>query len=93
MITTQPANLPLTRPQNAPPYFHVMAKPTGAICNLDCKYCFFLSKEALYPGSPFRMGEDVLEALQYAAAGQGILAGLAILFCALILDRIVAGRK
>ncbi len=38
------------------------------------------------------LGEDVLEALQYAAAGQGILAGLAILFCALILDRIVAGR-
>ena len=39
------------------------------------------------------LGEDVLEALQYAAAGQGILAGLAILFCALILDRIVAGRS
>jgi uncharacterized protein len=39
-----------------------MAKPTGAICNLDCEYCFFLSKEALYPGSPFRMGDDVLEA-------------------------------
>jgi uncharacterized protein len=54
--------MPITRPENAPTYFHVMAKPTGAICNLDCKYCFFLSKEALYPGSPFRMGEDVLEA-------------------------------
>lgn len=39
------------------------------------------------------LGEDVLEALQYAAAGQGILAGLAILFCALILDRIVAGKE
>ncbi|MEM7463423.1 MAG: ABC transporter permease subunit [Pseudomonadota bacterium] len=39
------------------------------------------------------LGEDVLEALQYAAAGQGILAGLAILFCALILDRIVAGKR
>jgi uncharacterized protein len=39
-----------------------MAKPTGAICNLDCKYCFFLSKEALYPGSPFRMADDVMEA-------------------------------
>ena len=39
------------------------------------------------------LGEDVLEALQYAEAGQGILAGLAILFCALILDRIVAGKK
>jgi hypothetical protein len=25
--------------------FHVMAKPTGAVCNLDCEYCFFLSKE------------------------------------------------
>ena len=31
------------------PGFHVMAKPTGAICNLDCAYCFFLSKESLYP--------------------------------------------
>lgn len=52
----------LTRPEKVPPYFHVMAKPTGAICNLDCKYCFFLSKEALYPGSPFRMADDVMEA-------------------------------
>jgi len=42
--------------------FHLMAKPTGAICNLDCDYCFFLSKEQLYPGSPFRMPEAVLEA-------------------------------
>ena len=50
------------RPENAPQYFHVLAKPTGAICNLDCEYCFFLSKEALYPGSPFRMKDDVLEA-------------------------------
>ena len=42
--------------------FHLLAKPTGAVCNLDCKYCFFLSKEELYPGSPFRMEEDLLEA-------------------------------
>jgi len=42
--------------------FHLMAKPTGAICNLDCDYCFFLSKEQLYPGSPFRMSDDVLTA-------------------------------
>lgn len=53
---------PSPRPANAPSYFHVMAKPTGAICNLDCEYCFFLSKEALYPGSPFRMQDVVLEA-------------------------------
>jgi uncharacterized protein len=41
--------------------FHLLVKPTGAVCNLDCKYCFFLSKEALYPGSRFRMAEDLLE--------------------------------
>ena len=49
-------------PKNAPPAFHLLAKPTGAVCNLDCKYCFFLSKEALYPGSSFRMSDEVLEA-------------------------------
>jgi uncharacterized protein len=37
-----------------------LAKPAGAICNLDCTYCFFLSKEELYPGSSFRMGDDLL---------------------------------
>ena len=50
------------RPAAAPPQFHVLAKPTGAICNLDCSYCFFLRKEALYPGDRFRMADDVLEA-------------------------------
>ncbi len=42
--------------------FHVMAKPTGAACNLDCHYCFFLKKEALYRGSGFRMSDEVMEA-------------------------------
>jgi serine-type anaerobic sulfatase-maturating enzyme len=42
--------------------FHVMAKPTGARCNLDCAYCFFLKKDRLYPGSTFRMSYEVLEA-------------------------------
>ena len=41
--------------------FHLLSKPTGAVCNLDCKYCFFLSKEMLYPGSRFRMADDLLE--------------------------------
>ena len=41
--------------------FHAMAKPTGAACNLDCEYCFFLSKEMLYPGSRFRMTEELQE--------------------------------
>ncbi|RME43341.1 MAG: anaerobic sulfatase maturase [Chloroflexi bacterium] len=49
-------------PASPPSAFHVLAKPTGAICNLDCRYCFFLSKEMLYPDSDFRMPEEVLEA-------------------------------
>ena len=48
-------------PNTAPPAYHILTKPTGAICNLDCKYCFFLSKEMLYPGSRFRMADDLLE--------------------------------
>ena len=51
----------LNIPKSAPPAFHLLAKPTGAICNLDCAYCFFLDKEAFYPGSQFRMSDDLLE--------------------------------
>ena len=43
--------------------FQVMAKPSGAACNLDCRYCFYLGKEALFGGeSPQRMSDEVLEA-------------------------------
>ncbi len=45
----------------APVSFHVMAKPTGARCNLSCDYCFFLEKEELYPDSNFRMSDSVME--------------------------------
>lgn len=50
--------------------FHVMLKPRGAICNLDCAYCYYLSKERLYPGSSFRMSAEVLESFtrQYIQA-------------------------
>ncbi len=41
--------------------FQVLAKPTGALCNLDCDYCFYLEKRTIYPGSDFRMSETVLE--------------------------------
>ena len=48
-------------PKHAPPAYHILTKPTGATCNLDCTYCFFLSKEMLYPGSRFRMADELLE--------------------------------
>jgi serine-type anaerobic sulfatase-maturating enzyme len=42
--------------------FHLMTKPVGPICNLDCKYCFYLEKENLYPAkTDWAMREDVLE--------------------------------
>src|SRR6266480_5836162 len=54
-------SLPASWPKNAPSYFHVLGKPSGATCNLDCTYCFFLSKEKLYPNSRFRMSDETLE--------------------------------
>jgi uncharacterized protein len=42
--------------------FHILAKPVGPLCNLDCKYCFYLEKETLYPGTrSWAMPPDVLE--------------------------------
>jgi uncharacterized protein len=51
----------LPRLEHAPPRFHLLAKPSGSTCNLDCTYCFFLSKEALYPNDKQRMSEATLE--------------------------------
>ena len=58
--------------RTTPPAFHVMLKPRGAICNLGCEYCYFLSKERLYPESNFRMEDDLLERFtqQYIQAQQ-----------------------
>ncbi|MDO5724462.1 MAG: anaerobic sulfatase maturase [Flaviflexus sp.] len=48
----------------------VVAKPTGAACNLDCQYCFFLSKELLYDAPRQLMTEEVLDryVAEYLAA-------------------------
>ncbi|MEO1550311.1 MAG: ABC transporter permease subunit [Pseudomonadota bacterium] len=37
------------------------------------------------------LGKEILEALQYAAKGPGLLGGFAILFVAMVIDRIVQG--
>ncbi|MCL9777461.1 anaerobic sulfatase maturase [Vibrio methylphosphonaticus] len=54
---------------------HVMAKPSGSVCNIDCDYCFYLEKEKLYPDRQknWRMDDATLEAFikQYIAAQQG----------------------
>lgn len=47
-----------------------MAKPAGPACNLDCGYCFYTEKEALFGGGSRRMSEDVLEAYTIANCRQ-----------------------
>src|SRR5579864_783853 len=48
-------------PADAPPCFHLLAKPSGSTCNIDCTYCFFLSKDELYPNEKHRMSDSTLE--------------------------------
>jgi uncharacterized protein len=56
-----------------PNAFHVMVKPTGPICNLNCTYCYYLEKKKLFPGkNEFSLQDDLLENFikQYIAAQQ-----------------------
>jgi len=42
--------------------FQVFAKPVGSICNLGCRYCYYLKKESLYPEEEsFCMPDVILE--------------------------------
>jgi len=53
---------PLQNHERGPHKFHLMAKPGGCACNLDCRYCFYLSKSALPDGpKPGRMSDATLE--------------------------------
>ncbi len=42
--------------------FNIIAKPIGPVCNLDCRYCFYKEKEALFTkNNNCRMNNEVLE--------------------------------
>jgi uncharacterized protein len=42
--------------------YNVMVKPIGAICNLNCTYCYYLEKKNLYKdGNMSLMSESILE--------------------------------
>src|SRR5512137_783371 len=48
-------------PAALPPSFHLLVKPTGSTCNLDCSYCYFLGKDGLYPDAKSQMTEETLD--------------------------------
>jgi uncharacterized protein len=49
--------------ESIPQGIHMMAKPIGPACNLNCEYCFYLEKNSLFPkGESFRMPDEVLAA-------------------------------
>ena len=53
MTTIAPFSTPL----------HVMLKPAGPLCNLACKYCYYLEKQKLYPQDKSRViSDELLEA-------------------------------
>ena len=91
-----------------PQGIHLMAKPVGPLCNLDCSYCFYLEKEAFFPEKErFRMSDQVLEAYvrRYIEAqstpvveftwqgGEPTLMGVEFFRKAVALQKVYAGGK
>lgn len=57
------ANHTACRTEKGSPGLHIVAKPIGPSCNLDCSYCFYLEKEALFSaGADLWMPVEVLAA-------------------------------
>lgn len=90
-----------------PTAFTTMVKPVGALCNLDCRYCYYLDKEHLYDHHQPKMSLELLEEYikQYIEGnkvdvvtftwhgGEPMLAGLEFYQRAIELQRKYAGKK
>lgn len=87
---------------------HILAKPVGPLCNLDCTYCFYLEKKELFPKKQnYTMSVEVLQSyitkyislqptslVQFVwQGGEPTLAGLDFFKRAIKLQRHFAGRK
>ena len=44
-----------------PMAFNIMLKPAGSLCNLSCRYCYYLDKSEIYGGREPRMTDEMLE--------------------------------
>lgn len=61
-MTTEPTDA-RSHGDTVAPGIHVVAKPIGPVCNLNCEYCFYLEKKALFgPRENYRMPDRVLAA-------------------------------
>lgn len=46
---------------NGPKAFNALTKPVGSVCNLACKYCYYIDKERFYGKHQPRMSDEMLE--------------------------------
>jgi len=90
-----------------PASFNIMLKPGGSLCNLSCRYCYYLDKAEIYGGREPVMSEAMLETVvrEYIAAndvpevtfnwhgGEPLLLGLDFYRKALELEEKYAGGK
>jgi len=93
-------------PKIDPSNVTLMVKPVGAMCNLECTYCYYLPTQAMYGGHERRMSLDTLESvfagfLPHAAdevtiawqGGEPTLAGLAFFEQAVAFQKRYARRN
>ena len=54
---------PVVRPQprHLQRSFHVLVKPIGSQCNMECAYCYYLHKKDLLQETPGTISDDLLE--------------------------------
>ena len=53
---------PVIRPHRRPLQrsFHVLVKPIGSLCNMECAYCYYLHKKDLLHETPDVISDDLL---------------------------------
>ncbi|MCV0428572.1 MAG: anaerobic sulfatase maturase [Roseibium sp.] len=61
-----------------PSPFSIMTKPIGPRCNIDCRYCYYVEKEKLFPDEKkFRMSDEVLDSYIRQVIVTSLEAGMA----------------
>lgn len=72
MTLCSDACIPIHRYMQRQP-FDILLKPAGAVCNMRCRYCYYLEKRSLYTAAQERMPEALLEKIvrEYIQAYEG----------------------